>query len=128
MTPELPGPNTIPAGEITAPTSPIISEVPAHLMPTPDVAPEHASFLDVSEHIGAKVLEADGDSNPFLPSEPLAPNPPMQTFGGYAGQRMSQMPGAQWRSGMPVTGNMLTSPQQGDPLVPNLGPGDPRNS
>jgi len=52
----------------------------------------------------------------------------MPTYGGYTGRRVSQLPGARWQPGMPVTGNMLTNPQQGDPNVPNLGPGDPRNS
>lgn len=51
----------------------------------------------------------------------------MPTYGGYTGRRLTQMPGVLWQSGMPVSPDMLTNPKQGDPNVPNLGPGDPRH-
>jgi hypothetical protein len=54
-----------------------------------------------------------------------AANPGMKEYGGYTNLN-SPKAGTVYQPGMPVTGNMLTNPQQGDPQVPYLGPGDPR--
>ena len=46
--------------------------------------------------------------------------------GGYTGVRASQEAGARYEPGMPIPADRLANPQDGDPQIPHLGPGDPR--
>jgi hypothetical protein len=110
------------AVEVVAGSEPgVVNEDPAPadysdlVKPNPESLPEGTLISGMNPDGSAQV-------------EPVSAKSGLNEYGGYNGVRPTQMPGAVYQPGMPVKGNMLANPQQGDPNVPYLGPGDPRGA